>query len=433
MSNKLAEHHNVQSSYNPLSIVEKFLLGIFFIHLPFVYALTFDIGFPLKISEVFLTIIIVFFLFKKRLWTIFFDAQLRPYIGISLLFLFFLSISTVVNSFWDYDYKLNLQFFRKNTTVSSYSKLVYTYLAIISSFISYYAFRVNKNWVISCLLIGSTLATVYCWYLFWFSLLKIHYHTLPGSDQFPQAALFHFGHFIRCGTFKEGNHMGLFLLVSGIIAIYQHKNILGYLFLLTTITTASSMAIGTSLLFLGGIFVHSRMQKKQYFQIFASLTLFLIALFILYLKSPDMQYMVSKLIPGKDAFNRDAIFSQQERLNLATSAIAMSNENPFWGIGLTQFSAHYEHFSTGLFPQTNEKMLPNNIYLEILAEAGWFSFLTFLGILIFIGVNLKSTILRYGYIAFLLYLLAYPTFTLLFIWVFKALLLNNATQKQPFN
>lgn len=111
----------------------------------------------------------------------------------------------------------------------------------------------------------------------------------------------------------------------------------------------------------------------------------------------------------------------------------MSFENPFWGIGLTQFSAHYEHFSGGLFPQTNEKMLSNNIYLEILAEAGWAALLTFLGMLFYIAKSLLNSILKWGYLSMLIYWLAYPTFTVLFLWVFIGILLYDISENRKIN
>lgn len=432
MSNTIKEN-NTQINGVLLSNSEKILLAIFFIHLPFVYSLTINVGFPLKISEVSLFFIFLFFLIYKRIISLFSDKSIRLFSILSGVFLLILTVSTIINSFWQYDYPLNLQFFRKNIILTSFLKLGYTCLAVFSAFVVYYALKAKKDYFITCILIGSAIASLYCWYLFWFSLLKIHYYTLPGSDQFPQAALFKFGHFIRCGTFKEGNHMGLFLLVSGIISMYHKKKILGYFFLITTLTTASSMAIATSLLFIGGVFIQDWIRKKQYLLIVASLIFVSVSLVVLYLISPDAQYIVSKVIPGQDSYNRDAIFSQQERINLAISSLEMSFENPFWGIGLTQFSAHYEHFSGGLFPQTNEKMLSNNIYLEILAEAGWAALLTFLGMLFYIAKSLLNSILKWGYLSMLIYWLAYPTFTVLFLWVFIGILLYDISENRKIN
>jgi hypothetical protein len=71
------------------------------------------------------------------------------------------------------------------------------------------------------------------------------------------------------------------------------------------------------------------------------------------------------------------------------------------------------------------KRIPNNIYVEILSECGslaLIAFLTFLFLVYKYGSQ-KSYLLGAGLIASFIYFFAFPTFTMLFIWVFLGIVL----------
>lgn len=393
------------------------LFCVFFISLPFVHSLTINVGFPLKISEVSLFLALICLPAFVNFTTL---SLLRPYILTLSIFLLIVSFSTVINIVWDYPYPLNTSNFRFNPALGSIFKTLYVYFAVIAGIATFICLKKNESFIINLILAGGILAAAYAWYLFWFSLLGIHYHTLPGTEQYPQAALFKFGHFIRCGTFKEGNHMGLYLLTTGILAFYNKKYIIGGVLFITTITTASSIAIFTSLLFIAMVIIHKGYLAGKLIPIMSIfLALLISATLILYSYSPDFRYLTAKIIPNKSNETADAVYSQNERLNLAKASIRMAVENPFTGIGLTKFSAHYPHFNKDVsFNEKNEKMLPNNIYLEILSEAGFIALILFTAFLIQLLLNINSFILKSGLVVIMIYWMAYPTFTILFLWVY---------------
>jgi O-antigen ligase len=71
------------------------------------------------------------------------------------------------------------------------------------------------------------------------------------------------------------------------------------------------------------------------------------------------------------------------------------------------------------------KLIPNNIYIELLCESGIFAFIIFC--LIFINLIVKVNgndfvHLKSGLIIALIYFCAFPTYTMLFIWVFIAVI-----------
>lgn len=392
------------------------LFCIFFTSLPFVHSLTFPIGFPLKISEITLFLIVIFLLFRTKIEAY---VPLKPYAYTLSLFLLLVSISTFINIFWDYPYTLNTSNFRFNPNLSSIFKTFYVYFAISASAATYMALKWKGTIFINIILVGAILAALYAWYLFWFSLLGIHYHTLPGTEQYPQAALFNFGHFIRCGTFKEGNHMGLYLVTTVILAFYKRNYFVGVFLLITTITTASTIAIFTGFLFVTIVFVRERIKAQKYTQLATLFLTLITTVIILYSYSPDFRYLTAKIIPTQSKETADAVYSQNERWNLSKTSLKIALENPIIGIGLTKFSAHYPHFNSNYgFNEKEEKMLPNNIYFEILSETGLVAFIIFIIFLVQIFLNTNSFTLKTGLALILLYWMAYPTFTILFLWVY---------------
>src|SRR5215208_1477192 len=77
------------------------LYSIFFFFMPFTQALTFNIGFPLKFSE--LALFVLFFLYillRRRV------AVPKPIIILIGTLFFIVSLSFLVNLFWSYGYPL---------------------------------------------------------------------------------------------------------------------------------------------------------------------------------------------------------------------------------------------------------------------------------------------------------------------------------------
>lgn len=410
---------------NYLTKAQLWIIGAFIIFLPFNHALTFNYGFPIKISEfaIFLFFCSTFISRNSRKYlTIFSDT---PFFKLIVFFLIALTISTIVNLFWQYPYQLDFYNARFNPKADSFLKLIYSFIAIYSCGVCIAAFKDNKPLFLNLFILGATLSSIYCWYLFSFSLLKIQYYTLPGSEIHPQAALFKFGHFIRCGTFKEGNMMGMFLVTAGFIALYAKRYILAAFIFLTTITTASSMAIFCSVVFLSCYFSWWLFMRNK-IRILALLHISILVIFISLLNFQDFKYMISKIVPFNGSEYKDAVHSQSERINLAMVSLKIGLDNPVFGVGLTNFAWHYLHYNENEhFLPRKEKILSNNVFAELFAETGIISLLLFL-LCIYSSYKKslidKSGILRFGLLATIVYWLAFPTFTVLFSWCFLGLI-----------
>src|SRR5690606_22974124 len=106
----------------------------------------------------------------------------------------------------------------------------YFVIDILVLFISYKAFKANREKVITWWFYGSVIAAIYSIYLFSFSLLKIPVYLLPGMDNPPQMLRFGLNNVIRCRTFKEGNYMGVYLLICFIVAKFSKRKKLATFF-----------------------------------------------------------------------------------------------------------------------------------------------------------------------------------------------------------
>ena len=189
---------------------------VFLVFLPFTQALTINIFFPLKISEIALVILILFYVNKKviskdSVW--FFNNNL-----IILLLAIMVTLSFIVNIYWNYPYPPKVIPFRINRVGDSFIRLCYFYLCLAAYFISFRLFtkdiKILEKWVL-----GAIVVAIYGWYLFLSSKLNIPYFKLPGMGE-PQML----EGFIRCSTFKEGNYFGLFLVLSASVSFYLKKN-----------------------------------------------------------------------------------------------------------------------------------------------------------------------------------------------------------------
>ena len=70
------------------------------------------------------------------------------------------------------------------------------------------------------------------------------------------------------------------------------------------------------------------------------------------------------------------------------------------------------------------RAIPNNVYMEVWAEygiIGFLFFIMFLATTLWIAIKLKNTILTGGLLAMYLSLNAFPSFIMLFLWVYLAI------------
>lgn len=397
-----------------------------FLFLPFPYALTIQVGFPLKITEVFITISIILLILFQLKREIRFDFY-WPDLFFKILFIFLLLavLSAVTNVFWQYDYTLSNPPHRFGQIINSLLKTAYIIVIYFTCLLSYYSFQLNKKKSLLYLCYGAIACASYGWYLFIFSLNGWDVFLLPGMDEWPQHGLYSFGHFIRSGTFKEGNHTGLFLLTAAFIA-YREKKYLFFVFiscsLIPTVSVIAFLCLG---LFLGFVTIDLFL-KKNYNATLAAIAIFCASIFIIS-QNPDGKFVAGKIIWWKTSEHQDAERSKQERLELVKAAFRVGAENPLLGVGPSNFTRHvrqYDHSKT--LSDESFSYIPNNIYMEIFSELGLPALLCFIsmtGLLLVKSLRRKDFILLGAIFSFSFYLLAYPSFTLLFIWVFYAYIL----------
>lgn len=394
--------------------------------MPFTQALTFNIGFPLKFSELFLIMLGGLYIILHR------RVRLPGMLTFLLSMLFIaITISLVVNLSWDYPYLLRGYATRFGYTGDSLAKYVYFIIALLSLFISVDIFLTDRRGYVSIWVYGSMAAAVYAWYLTAFSALRLPVYLLPGMENPPQTID---GTIIRCGTFLEGNIMGLYLVLSAAMAFYIKKVRIGIFLLATVITTFSTLSILACFLFILIYLQHVLFKRKYMIWALGGLIVLGIS-FYFFSDSPlYKKYVTDKLFASTDTRGPVAAsaVSKIDRLYTFRSAYAAGWNNPIWGVGMSNFSRHYDRYlppvsdsSMHVFMQKKDaKVIPNNIYVEVFTEAGIPAFLLYLALLaslLYYARTDRSRSLTAGLFCMLLCFLAYPSFIMIYLWSFMAL------------
>ncbi|MFD2563574.1 O-antigen ligase family protein [Aquimarina rubra] len=401
--------------------------GILFF-LPFTKALTIDIFFPLKISELLLLFLLFYMLYSKKV------TKADKYFVIEnhylWLFLGVIILSFLINLVWNYDYSEKLIPYRINRIGDSFIRLVYV---ILNIFLFFTTLRyLNKRpAALKFWIYGAIAAASYGWYLFISSFLDIPYIALPGMDENPQEG---FG-LIRSGTFLEGNYYGVFLLVSASIAFYLKHYKIGFFLIISIITSMSTAAIVGAFIFLC-VFYYKRIFRKKVFTKFLIFLPIGIFLSILFTKTEYYSLMEQKLFSDSSKLNTEN-FSKVDRLLTSRIAFNIGKDNLFFGVGPAQYALHYDHYNDATstiknmsdwakqyFKRKNQRPIPNNVYLEVWSEYGFFGLLFYLLFILSIFVKtlkIKEPAILGGLIALLISLNAFPSFIMLFIWVYLAI------------
>jgi hypothetical protein len=415
-----------------INIFDNLFVVLFFIFFPFTYALTFKLGFPLKISEIALFIILTFILLRLKFKvSILHTAEF----GVVTLFMLLAFLSLAVNLAWTYEYKLSVQYTRFGVIPDSILKFFYIGLAFISFIVAANAFSANPQKYIRYWMIGAIIASIYAWYLAVFSLFKLPVVFLPGMDDIPQTIKLPIGEYIRSGTFKEGNYMGMFLLLSGAIAFYTKRIKTGFFFYATILTTASTVGFVTFTTFIvmyysGILFTRRNLIKFLIFLPFLALIL------TIALQNENIYRFTVAKITGDTSVDRGIDYSKNDRLNSIEVGFKTAFENPVLGVGPANYSLHYNYFNLNKDFDHQFKNIPNNVYAEIASELGFPALILFLlfGYLLVKRSNqYKDKTLRNGVVLSFVYLFTFPTFILLFVWAFWGLVVSLPEHYEDFH
>lgn len=398
---------------------------VFLVFLPFTQALTINIFFPLKISEIALVILILFYVNKKTISrdTIWF---VNNNLIISILAIL-VTLSFIVNIYWNYPYPAKVIPFRISRVGDSFIRLCYFYLCLAAYFISYRLFTKNikilEKWVL-----GAMIAAIYGWYLFLSSGLNLPYFKLPGMGD-PQIL----GGFIRCSTFKEGNYFGLFLLLSASVSFYLKKMIQGWFLLFSVIVSMSTISIISVFLF---VFFFYRKKLFRLSVLIKAVPVLTIGIIVFLQTDLYQRYVYEKLFDSTKTLTQSN-FSKVDRIITGRVAFYSGIENPFFGVGPANYGLHYDYYNRyqkivvnrneyfdHFAQRKNERAIPNNVYLEVLSEYGVIAvvlFVLFLFLILTKAYYLKEDAIVAGIFSIILSFNAFPSFIMLFIWVFLAI------------
>lgn len=392
-----------------------YLIGLLLFFLPFMQALTVNLFFPLKVSEICL---FLFFILYPL------DVLLIPKKNLVLLVTSLLLLafaSTFINLFTTFPYPLDERFVRLSKEADSLLKFFYLLLAGLLLIILNKYFQNNGFEVLRFFFAGAIASAAYSWYLILSGLLNLPVLHLPGMEDQPQTITLSIGTFIRAGTFKEGNYMGLFLLLSAALAFHFQRQKTGIFLLLSIITTFSTTSFFCATFFVLYSTARRSLQRPSRL-VMALLIVALVGGIVLSGNEAIRIIVLDKIFSGSETLDPNASFSRLDRLNSIQAGWNIFLNNPFFGVGPANYGLHFPQYNQ-FIQNIDIKFIPNNVYIELLSETGIFAalvFTIFIFLLIVRTRRLQNVYLQAGLLSMSLYLIAFPTYTSLFIWLFLA-------------
>lgn len=379
--------------------------------LPFMTALTINVGFPLKIYEVVLLAAAVIVPFAGRLAV---PARAMPAVLTTLAWMvlagIFLWLRLMFPLSTSSEAGLATRFGPPGDGIT---KFIYLMLDIFA-FVLFARFAArDEDQFVKYWTVGACIAAFYSFYLFGMNLIGIEEPpVLPGGVR---TQILMVGRlFIRCATFREGNEAGLYFVVSALLALHTGRKKAAWFLLGGVVTTFSTLA----LIALLGVLTREFWCR---FRTFSSNIRILIAPLMLVVAigiggaivatAVFQTAVVSKLSSEEGS---SSALSRIERLAFAKAALDMFTDHPVMGVGIAQFGYNFSHYSP--YPVTG-KPIPNVIYLEFLSEDGIIVSLIFA--FFFYQTYRKtrgSPYLRMAFLCLVLGFFAYSTISVMFIW-----------------
>ncbi|MEO7239164.1 MAG: O-antigen ligase family protein [Gemmatimonadales bacterium] len=399
--------------------VRRSLILLAVVTLPFTYAFTVNLGFPLKVYEIALALLLVTYLTDLRLPL---APGTRGVVRRLAWFTIAAAVLTLIRFAVPGEGSSAVEFGARFGPVGdAIAKLLYLTLGILGFLLFTWAAYIDERRYLRAWRIGAVLAAAYSWYLFASGLVGIEPFLLPGiaDPKFFSVG----GHtFVRSGTFPEGNFLGLYLLTSVGVARYEGRRLLAVILSLTVLLTFSTVnALALALLWTIIWFrSHSQMNlRRRTMYVVVGIVVALLVVAVLF----QTGYLQSVII-GK--LGTEELGSRVKRIAFIISGLRMFADHPLLGVGISQFGYFYNFYQPlGLAGMAETvKLIPNNIYVELLAELGIIGFLMFAAFLAAVYGRLRRpelAPLRWTFIAVLFSLNGFPTYTVMFLWAFFGL------------
>jgi O-antigen ligase len=408
--------------------VRRALVLLVLLSLPFTFALTIDLRFPLKIYELALLGAGCVSLLTLSLSTV--PAAARSSWPLAAFAAW--SLAVLLLHAWLPPEGMSTAGFtsRFGPLGDGIAKICYFLLSVFGFLVVAQRARREPDRVVRLWLWGAFLATGYAWYLFLSSMAGIPPVLLPGIVD-PPTFVFAGREVIRSGTFEEGNFFGLFLVASVAVALYAGRVRAALALSLTVLITFSTVNFA-ALILLWTVLFRDRLRglsPVRRWLVVAGAVVGVVAFVGFLLVTEYIQTVVVGKLVGENAVSR------LERVGFALTGLRMFLEHPVTGVGISQYGFFYERyevFDLGLLSNFGgRKRIANNVYVELLAETGIVGFALFAAFLRQVWREARSAELRplrIGLVAMLIVWNAFPSSTIMFIWAYFGLVMGLAAR-----
>ncbi len=399
--------------------------------LPFTYAFTIDLRFPLKIYEVALVLVLLTYLRELRIpfapGAIVPVRRIAAFVAaIAVLGLLRFTLPAEGSSAADFGARFG-------PAGDAVAKFAYLSLAVLGFLLFTRRAYADQALYLKAWRIGAVLAASYSWYLAMSGLLGFEPLLLPGIAD-PKYFVVAGRAFVRSGTFVEGNILGVFLLVSAGVALYERRRLTAMFLSLTILLSFSTISILALPILWGAHWFQGRaeltLQRRSLYLVSGILVALLVVILLI-----QLGYVQSVVVAK---LSSDEPGSLVKRIAFVFAGLQMFADHPWLGVGLSQFGYFYNEYQPlGIFGTAQTvKLIPNNVYVELLSELGLGGFLLFCAFLVSVYRRLRGpqlAPLRATFIAILFALNAFPTYTVMFLWAFFGLAVGASAAPAPTN
>ena len=238
----------------------------------------------------------------------------------------------------------------------------------------------------------------------------------------------------RAGTFEEGNFAGLYYILTGCLLMSDERSKIWQrvLILLTcafgVLLTESTVGIVT-VIFIFALFVFLR--ASNLFRLYALMILFVALLGAYEFNINNFNEKLFNTSPSVENI------SKYDRIQSFEAGKEIFSEYPLLGVGIEAYGFVVNDKldqSEFKFYNFDFRRIPNNVYIELLSQLGvvGFSIHFLMFIHLFRKLKTYSLYLYVGLCAILLYWVAFPSFSVGYIWAylgFCQFLINQCEQK----
>ncbi|MDH1701130.1 O-antigen ligase family protein [Comamonas terrigena] len=247
----------------------------------------------------------------------------------------------------------------------------------------------------------------------------------------------------RAGTFNEGNLAGMYYLLSIFVALEYRRaapsraaNCYLLLALIGVVLSQSSASLVLLAMLLSTYYVFSARTRSRL--LLRSLTVFIAApALAIGLVLAGLDFGIHEKLFEEEI--TPASFSRIDRLESINAALQLFENAPIFGQGLQTYGFLSNELLSGpllTIYDESYRRIANNIYAELASEMGLVGLVLFCGFLLSLirlawkrtGAGRRHWLL--GLTGVLLYWNAFPTYTVVFIWVFFGLVLKSASPRK---